>query len=334
MDYEGLKEEPMINVHDPARAGNRTREEVRTRGAIFNINEGIDIDNGNKCLTRLIGWPATGTRMVSFHLLIHRPGGGFEMHNHPISEECVTCIRGKGEVNFGAGWVKIEAGNILFAPIGAAHATRNDPDSAEDFIALSYTCPSPLEYYQEIGLMASGEFNITEIDKLLLNAQRDSIPTACVMKPNELGGAERADAKGYGEVARTGGVFNIYRGAPFTAYGGAMKFIVWPGVGSKHCGLHNAYHLPGVAFKPHVHPISEDAILFWDGEGMAYLESRWIECGEGDILYAPALVRHGTGCRVDQRPMNSSGCASPPQFDLYELAGYLKAGRFTDFPVV
>ena len=51
------------------------------------------------------------------------------------------------------------------------------------------------------------------------------------------------------------------------------------------------------------------------------------------ILYAPALVRHGTGCRKDQGPMNSSGCASPPQFDLYEKAGYLKNGKFVDFPV-
>jgi gentisate 1,2-dioxygenase len=324
-----------MNEYDPARARNRTREEIRTRGAIFNINEGIDIDNGNKCLTRLIGWPGIGTRMVAFHLLIHKPGGSFATHGHPISEESMTCIRGKGEVNFGSGWVKIEAGNVLFAPIGCVHATRNDSDSTEDFIVLSYTCPSPLEYYQEIGLMASGEFNMTAIDKLLLNSRTDTIPKACVMKPNELGGRERAEVKGYEEVARSGGVFNIYRGAPFTAYGGSMKFIVWPGVGAKNCGLHNAHHLPGVAFKPHVHPISEDAILFWDGVGMAYLESRWIECSEGDILYAPALVRHGTGCRQDQPgPMNSSGCASPPQFDLYELAGYLKEGRFVEFPVV
>lgn len=320
---------------DPARAHNRTREEIRTRGALFNINEGIDIDNGKGCVTRLVGWPGVGTRMVAFHLHIHKPGGAYEMHAHPISEESMTCIRGKGEVNFGRGWEKVEAGNVLFAPIGCAHATRCDPASSEDFIFLSYTCPSPLEYYQEIGLMANGDFSWNEIDRLLLNANVDTIPKECVMKLNELGGAERAEVKGYAEVARSGGVFNIYRGAPFTAYGGSMRFIVWPGVGAKNCGLHNAYHEPGVAFKPHVHPISEDAILFWDGVGMAYLESRWIEASEGDVLYAPALVRHGTGCRKDQpRPMNSSGCASPPQFDLYERAGYLKDGKFLEFPVV
>ena len=46
-----------MDKHDPAHWYNRTREEIRTRGAIFNINEGIDIDNGNGCITRLIGWP-------------------------------------------------------------------------------------------------------------------------------------------------------------------------------------------------------------------------------------------------------------------------------------
>ena len=149
-----------------------------------------------------------------------------------------------------------------------------------------------------------------------------------------MGGAERAEVKGYAEVARSGGVFNMYRGAPFRGYGGLMKFIIWPGVGAKNCGLHHAHHEPGVAFKPHVHPISEDAILIWDGEGMGYLESRWIEVSEGDIIYAPATVRHGTGCRKDQpKMMHAAGCASPPQFDLYEQAGYLKDGKFTDFPL-
>jgi quercetin dioxygenase-like cupin family protein len=323
-----------MDKRDPAHWYNRTREEIRTRGAIFNINEGIDIDNGNGCITRLIGWPGIGTRMVCFHLLIHKPGGAFAMHSHPISEESVTCIRGKGEVNFGSGWVKIEAGNLIFAPIGCAHATRNDPGSKEDFVILSYVCPSPLEWYQEIGLMVKGEFNTNQIDLLMLNSRTDNIATKCVMKENELGGAERAEVKGYAEVAKSGGVFNMYRGAPFRGYGGLMKFIIWPGVGAKNCGLHHAHHEPGVAFKPHVHPISEDAILIWDGEGMGYLESRWIEVSEGDIIYAPATVRHGTGCRKDQpKMMHAAGCASPPQFDLYEQAGYLKEGKFTDFPL-
>ncbi|MBP2652677.1 MAG: cupin protein [Firmicutes bacterium] len=319
---------------DPARAYNRTREEIRTRGAIFNINEGINIDSGNDCITRLIGWPGVGTRMVAFHLLIHKPGGSFSMHSHPISEESMICIRGKGEVNFGAGWEKVEAGNILFAPIACPHATRCDSNATEDFIVLSYACPSPLEFYQEIGLMENGIFKTDEIDRLLLNLEADNIPKDCVMEQNDLGGIYRAETRGYEEVAKSGGVFNVYRGAPFYGYGGEMKFLVWPGVGAKNVGHHNACHEPGVAFKPHVHPISEDAVLFWNGTGMAYLESRWIEVSEGDILYAPALVRHGTGCHKNSpRAIMSCGCATPPQFDLYQKAGYLKEGKFVKFEV-
>jgi quercetin dioxygenase-like cupin family protein len=322
--------------NDPARAYNRTKEEIRTHGAIFNINKGLDIHDGRNCITRLIGWPGIGTRMVSFHLLIHKQGGSYQSQARPISEVSMTCIRGKGEVNIGrAGWEKIAAGNVLFVPVGVPYSTRCDPDSNEDFIALAYICPSPLEYYQEVGLMEDGDFNIDEIDKLLLNIIPDSIPKGCVMTNNDLGGIYRPGNRGYDEISKSGGVFNIYKGAPFHGYGGAMKFIVWPGVGAKNCGLHNACHEPGVAFKPHVHPISEDAILFWDGDGMAYLESRWIEVNEGDILYAPALVRHGTGCHVKSpRAINSSGCATPPQLDLYEKAGYLKGGKFIEFSIV
>ena len=200
---------------DPARAYNRTRDEIRTRGAIFNINEGLDAENGKGCVTRLIGWPAVGTRMVSFHLLIHKPGGSFETQIRPISEVSMTCLRGAGEVSLGeAGWERIEAGNVIFVPMGAPFATRCAPGSKEDFIALSYICPSPLEFYQEIGLMRNGEFQIDEIDKLMLNMVPDKIPQDCVMKLNQLGGKYLAEALGYDEVAQKGGVFNIYRGAP------------------------------------------------------------------------------------------------------------------------
>ncbi len=321
------------NYDDPARVWNRTLDEVRRRGAIFNINYGIDIDRGNGCITRLVGWPGSGTRMVSFHLLIHKPGGALAGQSHPISETSMTCIRGAGEVNFNKrGWERVEAGNLLFAPMGCTYETRCAPGSKEDFIVLQYICPSPMEFYQALGLASGGDLDYFAIDKATLGIKMDSIPRGCTMRPNKLGGIYHGETIGAKAAAEGGAVFNIFRGAPFNKYGGPMRFLIWPGVGAKMCGVHNAYHDPGVAFKPHLHPISEDAVLFWNGIGDGYLESRWIECYEGDILYAPALVKHGTGCMAHRpRGMSSSGCATPPQFDLYEYAGYLKDGKFTEF---
>ncbi|GAB4245145.1 MAG: hypothetical protein Kow00129_04980 [Thermoleophilia bacterium] len=320
---------------DPARAANRTVDEVARRGAIFNVNEGIVVSDEEACETRLVGWPGNGTRMVSFHVMTHHPGGVHRAHAHPNSEESLICMRGRGQVDLGTGWVDVAAGNAIFVPAGHAHATRCVPGSEDDFVVLSYNCPPPMEFYQEIGLFKDGVLDQKEIDKALLLSVEGTLPADCAMQKNELGGDERGELKGREEVARTGGVFNLFRGAPFTKYGAMMKFILWPGVGTKLVGQHIAFHEPGTAFAPHVHPISEDAILVVDGTGQAYLESRWIDVGPGDIIYAPAGVRHGTACRPDEPGLFvCSGCASPAQFDLYQLAGYLRDGRFGEFEYV
>jgi len=320
---------------DPARAANRSAAEISRRGAIFNVNEGIVIEEGDGCQTRLVGWPGNGTRMVSFHVLTHRADGSFAHHAHPNSEESLICIAGRGEIDLGRGWVPVEAGNAIFVPAGCRHATRVAPGSSDDFVILSYNCPPPMEYYQSKGLMKKGAFDQGAIDHLLLLSTPGAIAPVCTARLNDLGGNERGELKGAAEVARSGGVFNLFRGAAFTGYGCLMRFILWPGVGTKMIGQHIAFHEPGTAFAPHVHPISEDAVPVEDGTGQLYLESRWIDAGIGDILYAPAGVRHGTGCRpAEPRMFICSGCASPPQFDLYELAGYLKDGEFTDFEFV
>jgi quercetin dioxygenase-like cupin family protein len=318
---------------DPARARSRTTAEIRQRGAIFNVNEGIEVEDGEGCVTRLVGWPANGTRMVSFHVLTHRPGGSYALHAHPISEESLICLSGRGEVNLGRGWIPVEAGNFVYVPAGVEHATRAARDASQDFVVLAYHCPPALEYYQSIGFFRDGAFSQEAIDEALLRVRTGDLPDQDFpMRPNDLGGEERAEVKGRERVQREGGIFNLFRGARFTENGGLMRFVMWPGSGTRLVGQHVAFHEPGVAFLPHVHPISEDAILVAQGEGRGYLESRWVPVRPGDIIYAPAGVRHGTGAHAGApRLFVCTGCASPPQFDLYERAGYLKEGRFTDF---
>ncbi len=321
-----------IDWNDPARAQNRTVDEIRARGAIFNINHGIEVEDGDGCTTRLIGFPGNGTRMVSFHLLTHSPGGSYAMHRHLISEESLICVRGRGEVNLGRGFVPVSAGNFVYVPAGVEHATRCPKDADGDFVVLSYHCPPALEYYQTLGLFKNGAFDRAAIDEAMLAARPGNIPSECLMQENELGGAERGEQKGPERVSREGGVFNMYRGAHYTQNGGLMRFVLWPGGGTRLVAQHIAFHEPGVAFRPHVHPVSEDCVFVAAGRGACYLESRWVDTQAGDILYAPALVRHGTAAWPDAtETFICTGCASPPQFDLYEHAGYLKDGRFTEF---
>ena len=314
----------MVFNNDPARAHNRSIAEIATRGALFSINEGIEVIEGEGCKTRLIGWPGNGTRMVSFHTHTCAPGATFDDISHPITEKSMICIRGSGEVKLSNKWNEIAAGNVVYVPHNCAHAFRNSSRAKEDLVILSFNCPPPMDYYQKIGLFQDGSINYGKVDQLLLSSKHGELTSECLMRPNDLGGAERGYLKGAESVSQSGGIFNIFTGVPFTKFISEMRFVLWPGIGTRLCNQHVAFHLPYQVFQPHYHPISEDAIYCVAGRGKGYLESRWIDMAAGDILYAPANVKHGTG--GGDTKFIASGCASPPQFDLYERAGYLTNG--------
>ena len=50
------------------RERNRTREQIRTGGAIAKLNEGIEIET-HGVATRLIAWPGNGVQTQSVHVL-------------------------------------------------------------------------------------------------------------------------------------------------------------------------------------------------------------------------------------------------------------------------
>ena len=104
-----------------------------------------------------------------------------------------------------------------------------------------------------------------------------------------------------------------------------MRFVVWPGMGSRKINLHRAKHPPGFEFKVHEHPDSEDTILAFRGRGQGYLVDRWYDMEEGDVLFAPRRVKHGTRNPVGggQDDFICTGSAAPPQLELYRMAGYM-----------
>lgn len=141
--------------------------------------------------------------------------------------------------------------------------------------------------------------------------------------------AHRAEPKGPRQVARDGRIFNLNDGAVFNENGALMRFIVWPGSGCRMLGGHLAIHSPGKVFQPHIHPISEDCICVVGGVGQGYLVDKWVDVGPGDLIYAPAGVLHGTANRTgSQQDFLCNGYAGPPQFDLYQWAGYFRNGDF------
>lgn len=103
-----------------------------------------------------------------------------------------------------------------------------------------------------------------------------------------------------------------------------MNFLFWPGTGSARLCLHCGIQRPGQTFNVHQHPVSEEAMIAFEGEGQMYLIDRWHDVSPGDVLFAAPGIPHGTrnphtgpaaGCFAT--------CGGPTPFDpvLYDRAG-------------
>lgn len=126
------------------------------------------------------------------------------------------------------------------------------------------------------------------------------------------------------EVREVGGIFNIHEGYNWAKSTGLdVHLVLTPRLGSRNVGITSGVHLPGMEFEPHVHPLSEELVFCFEGEGEFFLHDKWIPVKAGDLLYAPPGVRHGT-----RKPADSTGrfvtigVATPPQLDLYNRIGY------------
>lgn len=144
-------------------------------------------------------------------------------------------------------------------------------------------------------------------------------------------GTKRGEDKSIEEVQREGGVFNIDESqAVHELPNGTLRLLVWPGMGARMLSTHSARLKPGQAFEAHIHAVAEDVILVYRGKGRVFLHDRWHDVKEGDLVYAPAGVKHGFANPAENtEDMITLGTGSPPMLDLYESAGYLKGNVFT-----
>jgi quercetin dioxygenase-like cupin family protein len=275
--------------------------QVRNSGIIIRPHEVPDtIKYG--CRTKLLLSPAMGSALTGCQVVYHRPGETFTVHLHPISEVVIVVFKGKGEAFLGEFWYEVREGDVIYAPETVKHGTRNPATNSEDFICYYWQVPYLSEY------------------ECLPGAREQ-------LFDNQDGYVFPYDARGKFDVhiPQTGFIGNVNSGALFTKYGAPMRFIVWPGTGSRKLSLHRAKHPPGFEFKVHIHLDSEDTILAFRGRGQGFLIDRWYDMEAGDVLYAPSQVKHGTRNPAGdiEEPFICTGAAAPPQLELYRLAGYL-----------
>lgn len=313
---------------------NRSHEQVRQSGAIGNLNEGIEIIL-HDLPTRLIAWPGNGFQTESVHVITVNPGLESPLYTYQISEEALLCVQGKGEVFLRGQWVDIEAGDIAYFPENVPHAIRNPKSNKEDFILVSSITPPLVSLYipsgfyiEELGKMdfdaveaakkIAAPGNLSKINQLHYN---ESHPTlrSWNLKPDD--------------IRRNGALFNMFRGAEFNANGSPMRFVLWPGHGSRQAGFHLTRCSPGDLFAAHTHPVSDECVIIWAGSARGFLNNHWFEMGMHDCLMAPCGVPHGGPLNIHtetketfSQPKDTlwGGFASPPQGDLYLRAGYIK----------
>jgi len=275
--------------------------QVRSRGMLIRPNEVPDTIKCG-CRTRLLVSPAAGSALTGCQIIYHEPGGTFTVHLHPISEDVTLVFKGRGEAFLGDGWYEVSEGDVIYAPECVKHGTRNPVTNSEDFICYNWQVP----YLAEDESLSGAQ------DRLFENQEGRVIPR---------------DARGKfdARIPETGVIGHVDCGALFTEYSAPMRFVVWPGMGSRKISLHRAKHPPGFEFKVHIHPDAEDTILAFRGQGQGFLVDRWYDMAEGDVLYAPCPVKHGTrnNDKHSKEPFICVGGAAPPQMELYRLAGYL-----------
>jgi gentisate 1,2-dioxygenase len=140
----------------------------------------------------------------------------------------------------------------------------------------------------------------------------------------------RAQNLSAAEVSTGGALFNVLEGAAFTGIGLPMRLVLWPGAGTRLVGFNYAYCGTGVEDTIHTHPVSDEFLVMWSGEGQFFIgDVGWVDAGPGDVALAPCGVMHGHRSTDDRGPSMMGGFASPPQLDLVIPTDYYNAGQFS-----
>jgi quercetin dioxygenase-like cupin family protein len=125
------------------------------------------------------------------------------------------------------------------------------------------------------------------------------------------------------QIQQNGALSNLGDGIPMTIHGIDTRPIAWPGNGFQTEAVHVLTVKPGEESDQYAYDMAEEAMVCFKGKGEIFLRGQWLAVEPGDIAYFPATavraVRNPEGNQDDFVLVTS---ISPPQFDLYEAAGF------------
>ena len=316
-------------VSDEYGARYRSAAQIRTGGALGNIFDGPEI-RVHGLRTLLLAWPGTGFQTEAVHLTIIEPGESCKEYTYDLSEEAFLCRHGEVEVFLRGDWVTLRPGDMAYFPAGVAHAIRNT--SQRRAYLVNQICPPQFDLYIDAGLYnpAWGVMNDAAVRKAKINAEPLAVQNLDEMQYRDDQAEVRAQNLSAAEVASGGALFNVLEGAAFTGIGLPMRLVLWPGAGTRLVGFNYAYCGTGVEDTIHTHPVSDEFLVMWSGEGQFFIgDVGWVDAGAGDVALAPCGVMHGHRSTDHRGPSMMGGFASPPQLDLVIPTDYYHAGQFT-----
>jgi mannose-6-phosphate isomerase-like protein (cupin superfamily) len=125
------------------------------------------------------------------------------------------------------------------------------------------------------------------------------------------------------EIRRSGAIGNLNDGIEITTHGISTRIIAWPGNGFQTQSVHVLTLPPGQASGSYRYDMAEESLLCIKGNGEVFLRGRWVEIEAGDVAFFPERVERGIrNPQENQADFVLVNQIAPPQFDLYEPAGY------------
>ncbi len=106
------------------RAWNRSVEEVRKEGGLFNVFRGTAFGAlGSPAV--MVAWPGAGCRTAGFNFCFSNEPRDFA-HTHPVSDECLILWAGRVKAYLGEPgvWLGMNALDCILAPCGVFHAPQ------------------------------------------------------------------------------------------------------------------------------------------------------------------------------------------------------------------
>jgi gentisate 1,2-dioxygenase len=157
-------------THPSLRAWNLSTEEIRRQGALFNIFRGAEF-TGIDVPMRLILFPGYGTRFAGLHCAILPSQKTTKIHTHPISEDIIVTLSGRGWGYVDGKAVAQNQFDAAMATVLARHGgggsqTANDPPG----FVIGFGSPPQLDLYIETpyyknGVYVRPEFKILSISQ-------------------------------------------------------------------------------------------------------------------------------------------------------------------------